>query len=178
MLSTQARLLKIAELRQRATDEKHIAARTKGAITTFDPNSFVLVCPPWSAMGHRPPTKLHTQWRGPLRVVKNVGAQYTLYNMVTNKTEEVHVKRLKAFDYDPEMDNPLKLAAADYDEFIIERVLEHTGDPKRKSSLDFLVKWLGYDDSHNLWIPWKEARLNAKVHEYLRNEGLERLIPV
>jgi hypothetical protein len=98
--------------------------------------------------------------------------------MVTNKTEEVHVKRLKAFDYDPEMDNPLKLAAADYDEFIIERVLEHTGDPKRKSSLDFLVKWLGYDDSHNLWIPWKEARLNAKVHEYLKNEGLERLIPV
>jgi len=112
-----------------------------------------------------------------LRVVSNIGAHYTLYNLVTDKLEEVHVKRLKAFEYDPMMVDPLQVAAADADEFIIERVLDHAGDPKRRSSLDFLVKWLGYDDNENLWIPWKEARLNPKVHEYLREKGLERLIP-
>ena len=177
MLRTQAKLVQLAQLRQRTVDEKHIEARSRGEITVFAPNSFVLVRPPWSAMGHRPPSKLHTDWRGPLRVVNNTGAQYTLFNMVTGKTEDVHVTRLKNFEYEPGLVDPLKLAAADYDEFVIERVLDHAGDPKRKSSLDFLVKWAGFDDSENLWIPWRECRLNPKVHEYLRAKGLERLIP-
>jgi hypothetical protein len=178
VLETQARLIKLAELRQRSVDEKHIKERSKGDITIFEPNSFVLVRPPWSAMGYRPSSKLHTDWRGPLRVVNSTGAQYTLFNMVTGKTEQVHVKRLKPFSYEPGLVDPLKLAASDYDEFVIERVLDHAGDPRRKSSLDFLVKWSGYDDCDNLWIPWKEARLNAKVHDYLREKGLERLIPL
>jgi hypothetical protein len=178
VLETQAKLIKLAQLRQRSVDEKHVEERSKGDITVFPPNSFVLVRPPWSAMGYRPSSKLHTDWRGPLRVVNNTGAQYTLFNMVTAKIEQIHVTRLKPFDYEPSLVDPLKLAAADYDEFIIERVLDHAGDPRRKSSLDFLVKWEGYDDCENLWIPWKEARLNAKVHEYLRSKGMERLIPV
>jgi len=68
--------------------------------------------------------------------VNNTGAQYTLFNMVTAKSEQIHVTRLKPFDYEPGLVDPLKLAAADYDEFIIERVLDHAGDPRRKSSLE------------------------------------------
>ena len=41
--------------------------------------------------------------------------------MVTGKTEDVHVTRLKAFEYEPGLVDPLKLAAADYKEFVIQR---------------------------------------------------------
>ena len=60
-------------------------------ITQFDINSFVLVLYPKSAMGQRAPTKLHTHWKGPMRVISNQGAEYTLHDLVQNTNVTVHV---------------------------------------------------------------------------------------
>jgi len=69
-------------------------------ITQFDINSFVLVLYPKSAMGQRAPTKLHTHWKGPMRVISNQGAEYTLHDLVQNKNVLIHVSRLKKFEHD------------------------------------------------------------------------------
>ena len=53
--------------------------------------------------------------------------------------------------------------------------MKHAGDIKRPSSLDFLVRWTGYDESEDLWLPWNELRTNVKLHDYLKDKGLTSL---
>ena len=59
----------------------------------------------------------------------------------------------------------------------MEAILAYTGNPKRKSSMDFLVRWLGYDESEDLWLPWSALHNNSVLHTYLRQNGMESLIP-
>ena len=59
----------------------------------------------------------------------------------------------------------------------MESTLRHSGDPKRKSEMDFLVRWEGYDASHDLWLPWSSLRNNPKPHAYLLLVGLNKPIP-
>jgi hypothetical protein len=40
------------------------------------------------------------------------------------------------------------LSRKDYLEFFSETILQHTGDVKRLSTLQFKVKWLGYDETY------------------------------
>jgi hypothetical protein len=51
------------------------------------------------------------------------------------------------------------------------------GDTKRVSSLEFLVKWVGYDDSHNSYEPWKNLKDVSILHEYLLTNNLSRILP-
>ena len=51
------------------------------------------------------------------------------------------------------------------------------GDPERVTTMKFLVKWLGYDDTYNSWEPWKNVRDVEKLHQYLRENNLSKLIP-
>ena len=51
------------------------------------------------------------------------------------------------------------------------------GDLQRKTSLEFLVKWLGYADEHNSWTSYVNLRDTEKLHEYLTSNNLQRLIP-
>ena len=81
------------------------------------------------------------------------------------------------FEFDPDLVNPRDVAIRDNDEYVIETILQHRGDPKQLRSLTFLVKWLGYPDSENSWEPWSNLRLTEQLHLYLRTNGLQRLIP-
>jgi hypothetical protein len=52
-----------------------------------------------------------------------------------------------------------------------------TGDPKKVTTLRFLIKWLGYDDTHKTWEPWEELRNVKILHTYLRANNLTKIIP-
>ena len=65
----------------------------------------------------------------------------------------------------------------DKEEYTVEKILNHEGKPELKSSMKFLVKWKGYDDKHNTWEPWKSVRLVDKLHEYLIENGMRKIIP-
>ena len=80
-------------------------------------------------------------------------------------------------NYDPSMGLPADTARRDYMEYFVEKVLSHTGDSKRPTSMSFHVKWLNYDDSHNTWEPWKNLRLCDALHVYLRNNNMSRFVP-
>jgi hypothetical protein len=176
MLSMQDKLINLAIKRQQTADEKHLA-QPSNTISQFSPNSFVLVSYPKGAMGSRPPTKLHTNLKGPMRVISNQGAEYTLHDLVRDKNINVHVSRLHRFEYDTARVDPLTIAAKDEQEDEVEKIISHTGDPKRKSTMDFLVRWTGYDHTEDLWLPWKGLRLNPALHTYLREHGMHHLIP-
>ena len=176
MIATQDKLVKISQMRQRIRDNKHLSKNT-GNITHFLPNSFVLVQYPNSAMGNKPPSKLHTHWKGPMRVISNNGSEYKLHDLVKNKDVNIHISRLKLFEHDTTRHNPLAIASKDYEEDPVEAILAHTGNPKRKTSMDFLVRWLGYDESEDLWLPWSALHDNAILHAYLKANNMEKLIP-
>ena len=43
--------------------------------------------------------------------------------------------------------------------------------------MDFQVRWLGYDVSEDLWLPWSEVRNVPALHTFLRAYGMIKLIP-
>jgi hypothetical protein len=53
-----------------------------------------------------------------------------------------------------------------------------TGNPRRLNSLRFMIKWVGYDETHNSEEPWSNLRDLEILHTYLRDNGLERIIPL
>jgi hypothetical protein len=89
----------------------------------------------------------------------------------------VHIKNLKIFNYDSEVDVPADTARRDYMEFVVEKVLNHAGDKKKPTTMSFQVKWLNYDDTHNSWEPWKNLRLCEALHDYLRENNMKHFIP-
>lgn len=177
LYATQCKLILIAQQRQINKDIKHVEVKTLEKYKEFPVNSYVTVSYPDGAMGPRPPSKLHTQRKGPMRVVRFELANYTLRDLIDSSEHNVHVSRLAPFLYDPTRTDPAVIAAADNEEDFVDRILEHSGSPSRKSDMDFLVRWSGYDESHDMWIPWKELRLNPALHTYLRENNMASIIP-
>ena len=50
--------------------------------------------------------------------------------------------------------DPVDVARQDYMEFFIERVLDHRGNLKLNTDIEFLVKWLDYDEICDSWEPY------------------------
>ena len=68
-------------------------------------------------------------------------------------------------------------ARRDYMEYFVEKIIGHAGDSKKPTSMSFHVKWLNYDDSYNIWEPWKNVRLCEALHDDLRINKMKKLIP-
>lgn len=55
-------------------------------------------------------------------------------------------------------------------EFEIEKIIKHR---KNKSGqLQFLIKWLGYNSKHNLWLPTENLVGLEMFDEYVSKNGL------
>lgn len=176
MLFRQAALIQAALQVQAAKDDAHMQDGPD-QITTFAPNSYVLVRYPVRALNQGRPTKLHGYWKGPLRVVSSHNNSYSLQNLVTDKVEQYHVTSLKPFVYSHEFTDPKLVAYKDQQLFLVDHITQHAGVTSKPSSMDFKVRWAGLGEEFDLWLPWKELRNNIKLHEYLRTHGLQKLVP-
>ena len=87
-------------------------------------------------------------------VVNSIGSPYTLPDLISNKHEDVLLHRLHPFRYDQEFLDPKDIAMRDREEYEVQKVLDHQGDPKLKGQMKFLVQWKGYDKNHDSWEPW------------------------
>ena len=118
-----------------------------------------------------PPSRLHTHWRGPLKVVSGEFSRYTLYDLVTQKTSEFHVSAMKPFLFDASITNPLDVARRDHMEYFVEDILDHHGKHQRTH-----VEWLNYPSDKNTWEPYSSLRDVDKLHDYLRQHNMTKLI--
>ena len=197
MLATQAHLMRVAYKQQEATDRCHfekasqigLKSRELGKqvpIMDFAINSFVLV--QYENEGHRPPSKLHTQLRGPLQVKERVWNEekqqftdfFLLLNLVNNKLEQFHIKNMRPFLYDEAVTNPVEVALADTHAWIVDKILDHRGTLSLKAPkfrLSFLVRWKGFGDEANTWEPWNGLRSNKALHDYLIHLDKKSMIP-
>ena len=173
MLKIQKDLMDKSRFLVKQQDLKHLASYDTKR-TEFPLDSYVLVR--WRE--GQPPSRLHCRWKGPMRVVSFTKSEYILLDLITNKEKSYHISDIKEFLCDLRRVNPVDIARKDYSEFFISKILNHRGNTKRVSSLEFLVEWVGYDESENSWEPWKNLREVSQLHDYLTQTGLQKLIPV
>ena len=171
MLNIQKQLNDNAVNRLQTSDQRRLATNTEPE-TVFDIGSYVLTLNP-----RGPETRLNCKWLGPFKVVHFNKSTYTLLNLITKKTRDVHASQIKPFRFDPAKRSPTDIARRDYMEFFIEKIISHRGDKKSPSTMQFLVKWLNYDDTHNTWEPWKSLRMTDQLHDYLRLQKMKSVIP-
>ena len=172
MLQIQDSLLKASAKELLRTDLLHMTNKEQD-LTEFEPNSYVLV----HYRSGAPPSRLHTFWRGPMQVISGSNPKYLLRDLVTHKEKEYHVSDMKHFNFDPSTTDPLDIARRDHLEFFVKKVFAHRGNLKFKRNLEFHVKWLNYDESHDSWEPYATLRDTAQLHQYLRLHKLDKLIP-
>lgn len=180
LLKQQALLIKIAQDSQEKSDLvqlKRIAKKQNGKeITSYPVNSFVLLTYPLGVNGlNQPPSKLHTRWRGPFRVVSSNGNQYTLENLVSEKLSTHNVTELKPFLWEDGKVDPREVARIDDEEFEIEDIFDHRVIDMEKKRVKFHVRWKNYEEV--TWEPYENLKDTQQLHDYLRRSGLEELIP-
>jgi transposase InsO family protein len=172
LLAMQDSILTIARDNSLLVDSLHMASKSTTQYE-FEIGSHVLV----RYQSGTPPTRLHTIWKGPLRVLRVQDSTYTLLDLVTNKENRYHVSYMKPFIFDPLEINPADVARHDYLEFFVENIVAHRGDFRNRKALSFKVKWLGYDHTHDTWEPYSNLRDVKLLHEYLTSHKMQSLIP-
>jgi transposase InsO family protein len=171
LLKTQDSLLKASAKELLRTDLLHQSQSQIFQHVEYPKDSYVLV----HYRDGTPPSRLHTYWRGPLKVVSGENSRYTLYDLVTQKTSQFHVSAMKPFLFDPSITNPLDVARRDHMEYFVEDILDHRGKHQR-THIEFLVKWLNYPSDKNTWEPYSSLRDVDKLHDYLRHNNMTKLI--
>jgi hypothetical protein len=174
MLTYQSYIIDLAQKQQEQTDSFHIAKRQSEILTEFPINSYVLC-----EYEVKKPSKFHTNLHGPYRVVnitKN-GTVYTVQHLVTNKFYDYHIKFLREFHYDKNID-PVEVAKHDdeFDDIVL--VLDHKfkNSKKRARDLQFQVIW--GKNKNPEWQDWNSTiSANEKIHEYLKANQLRKYVP-
>jgi hypothetical protein len=181
LIEAQKRVVEYAKTSQEIKDSEHLDTGRGLNLTDYADGTLVTVSYPANHTGKsRPPGKLLTQRKGPYEVVKHIGSTYELRHVGDNTKISRHVSQLELFYYDPDTVDPMEIAAKDLKEFIVEEILDH--EPKHRASknrkiLEFLVKWQGYGDDANEWVPWKNLTNNSVCHAYcLKTNGLKSLV--
>jgi hypothetical protein len=182
----QHKLLEIAQLTQRQLDAEHLATRTARSepITEFPVGTYVLALyKDRHAQGKgRPPNKLLTIKRGPYKVISHNENTYLVQNLAHHDDiREFHIKELQPFEFDAIHTDPFLVALGDEQEFIVETVVRHelrtnpTG--RHRKQLYLLIKWEGYDETHNSWEPVNHLFHLPLIREYLQANRLSAYIP-
>ena len=65
----------------------------------------------------------------------------TLLDLITGKEMDFHMSDMKPFVTDSAI---VDVACRDYMEYNVDKILQHHGNPKKSSSMEFEVSWLNY----------------------------------
>jgi hypothetical protein len=180
LIQRQRMLIAVAQERLVELQRMHVHSESPAfdeIAAQFPVNSYVLVAYP---MGGRPDHKLMAQWQGPMQVVSFEGATYEVRNLVTMKTQLVHVKRLKPFVVSS-TSTPEMIAYAEAGVWEVRTVHDHR-QPRRGSrqGVTLLVEWVGYPSRDDYsWEPWSaELVRTGPVVDYCQKiSALRYLLP-
>jgi putative transposase len=115
------------------------------------------------------PSKLAGLYRGPMVIHNKVRKDiYEVLDLISNKVSQVHLSRLHALVLPPDAtrEDMLHLAGIDHDEFIVEAIVDHRGNPKKKKNMEFLIRWKGYEPADDTWEPYSTVKDLAALDDY------------
>jgi hypothetical protein len=143
---------------------------TSNTTDKFPINSYVLLDYPESNYHKGPPKKLMAWKSGPFRVINFVGNDYTIIDILTDSERTVNVKRLSPFQYDEAYTSPKEVASANAAFLEVEKIIRHRGHVNMKKNLEFLVKWKGYSEDRNSWLPHKDMNWNSLYFDWCKDQ--------
>jgi hypothetical protein len=183
MIVQQQVILELAKAIQNEKDMAHLAKQNP-YVTQFEIGSYVLANyhSTEGTLRHKgPPNKFLSYLRGPFKVISSEGDTYVIRSLVTKKDERIHVKELRQFIHNGDDLELYRTALRDHqDHFEIEAILSHRGDARYRTKMEFLVRWKGYGESEDLWLPYSEIRDSGALHHYLLAQPtriMQRLVP-
>lgn len=133
----------------------------------YEVGDFILMSYP-----NRPPSKLSAKYRGPLLVTEKYREDmYQVRDLITSRVYDTHVSSMFAWTGVPgeTASDVLKVAALDTDEYVVEAIIDHRflpGKSRGKTNMEFRVKWLGYSDEDEEWMPWHKANELSALDDY------------
>ena len=171
MLKQQETILTVARQHQLMRDTYHMQEHDSD-YAEYPINSYVLYTPPEGKQRE----KSRMTHDGPLQVINRIGDIYTVQNLVSGKPFDTHISALRPFHFDPIRVNPKEVAIQNAQEFHIDRILSHRGDSNKRSSMEFMVRWLGYSEEYDTWEPYNNLRDTDQLITYLKDNKLKKLI--
>jgi RNase H-like domain found in reverse transcriptase/Chromo (CHRromatin Organisation MOdifier) domain len=140
----------------------------------FQPGDFVLWNPLETPHSFRS-NKLSPKLLGPYKVIEQIKNDITCQHVVTNIVSRLHASRVTPYFGTP--DTAYTTALLDRDEYIVDFIITHRGNPRKISTLEFLVRWQNYSSEHDTWEPWIEMKKVSAVHLYLQSNNMSHIIP-
>ena len=110
-----------------------------------------------------------------MKVIKGFNSRYTLLDLMTGKEMDFHVSDMKPFI--PMDVDPMDVARRDYMEYFVDKILQHHGNSKKSSFMEFEVSWVNYPPDSNTPEPYKNLRQCGPLQNYLAENNLTKLIP-
>ena len=111
-----------------------------------------------------------------MKVIKGLNSRDTLLDLISGKEMDFHVSDMKPFVFDSAVVDPMDVARRDYTEYFVNKILQHHGNPKKSSFMEFEVSLLNYPPDSNTWEPYKNLRQCGPLHVYLAENNLANLI--
>ena len=105
-------------------------------ISQYEPGDLVLFDPREQPCDHLP-TKLSTNWLGPYEVVQQIKNDVSVKHIVLHTAGTFHVSRLKPFI--GTFEQALEIARHDQHQFLIRSINFFTGNPNKRSSMQFSI---------------------------------------
>ena len=141
---------------------------------TYQPGDLILWNPRETPQSFRP-TKLSPKLLGPYEVIQQIKNDISCRHVTKNVVSKLHTSRVTPFV--GSKSEAQSAALLDREEFIVHSVIKHRGNPKKVSSLEFLIRWENYSPEHDTWEPWAEMKSVSAVHLYLSNNNMKTIIP-
>lgn len=171
LLHAQRIYKELAQQTQKAAVERKLKASEKREeVKRLEPGSFV-----WLEYPGKPPSKYNSHWRGPLQVLEDRDSVVVVLDCVSNHNLTVAKSRLRKVLGIMDRNRAREIAARDTDEFEVDRIVSHRGDPKKKSTLRFVVQWKGYEPDEATEEPYQNVRELEALDVYLRDHPELRL---
>ena len=166
IVTTQLALLKLAQLHQAANTDMYLLPNMDYNRVQFRIGQLVTVTfpPPMS----QPSPKTKPSVMGPFQILSRKNETYTLLDLLSNKEHDYHFSRLRLFNFaDYHKITARDIALQNSQEFDVEEILDHRGDHHFRSTLQFLVKFTGYDDTYNDWLSTNAVCRHPLMPAYL-----------
>jgi hypothetical protein len=171
-----------------STHNKDVVLNENQVNTIFPIGSFVLRAPHDSRMGRRAKNKLRTFYSGPYKVIRQSEDTVYVQSLIDSTITPVIAADLRFYANAPEIHDidPAEVARSDDQEWVVEKILEHEcSNPKNISSYQFKVRWAGFSEESDLWLPWSDdpgepgsgLHNNEIVHKYMIDNNLTNVLP-